>query len=201
MAMRDHERADVVGARVRPMVADDVDEALAMFGAVAEEGLWLGTEAGFDAERRREAWLAGLDDPAQGSFVGVTDESVIVGMASFALTGAGVADIGMAVADRSRGRGLGGRLLDALISAAGDVGAHKVALQVWPHNQRAIALYRSRNFVVEGRMQRHYRRRNGELWDAVLMGLPLDETSPGSPHGGTTGWMQRDQAAGNREER
>jgi len=29
-------------------------------------------------------------------------------------------------------------------------------------------------------MRRHYRRRSGELWDAVIMGLVLDETSPGS---------------------
>jgi ribosomal protein S18 acetylase RimI-like enzyme len=177
MAPQHQERPDVVGAVVRPMAAGDIDEALAMFGAVAEEGVWLGTEAGFDVQRRREAWLAGLDDPAQRAFVGVTDGGVIVGMASFTLASYGVADIGMAVADRWRGRGLGRRLLDALIAAAGDLGAHKVALQVWPHNQRAIALYRSRNFVVEGRLLRHYRRRNGEVWDAVVMGLLLDETS------------------------
>ena len=164
------------------MAAGDIDEALVMFGAVAEEGMWLGTEAGFDVQRRRAAWLAGLDDPGQRAFVGVTAEGVIVGMASVTLASYGVADIGMAVLDRWRGRGLGRRLLDALISAAGDLGAHKVALQVWPHNQRAIAPYRSRNFAVEGRLLRHYRRRNGELWDAVMMGLLLDGTSPGSPH-------------------
>ncbi len=30
---------------------------------------------------------------------------------------------------------------------------------------------------------RHYRRANGELWDALVMGLVLDEVSDGSPHG------------------
>jgi RimJ/RimL family protein N-acetyltransferase len=44
---------------------------------------------------------------------------------------------------------------------------------VWPHNDRAIALYEKLGFVEEGRLRRHYRRRNGELWDAVVMGLVL----------------------------
>ena len=33
-------------------------------------------------------------------------------------------------------------------------------------------------FAVEGRKRRHYRRRNGELWDAVMMGLVLEEDAP-----------------------
>jgi RimJ/RimL family protein N-acetyltransferase len=49
---------------------------------------------------------------------------------------------------------------------------------VWPHNQSARRLYRSFGFEEEGYLRRHYRRRNGELWDAVIMGLLLfDETS------------------------
>jgi RimJ/RimL family protein N-acetyltransferase len=47
---------------------------------------------------------------------------------------------------------------------------------VWPHNDRAIALYARRGFVEEGRLVRHYRRRSGELWDAIIMGLPLSDT-------------------------
>lgn len=54
-------------------------------------------------------------------------------------------------------------------------------LQVWPHNAAAIALYRSRGFTVEGRLG-HHRRANGQLWDAVTMGLVLDTHSPGSPY-------------------
>jgi RimJ/RimL family protein N-acetyltransferase len=59
-------------------------------------------------------------------------------------------------------------------------GAHKVALQVWPHNVAARRLYEKHGFVQEGLLRRHYRRRNGELWDAVVMGMVLDEESPGS---------------------
>ena len=53
---------------------------------------------------------------------------------------------------------------------------------MWPHNDAAIALYRSRGFTVEGRLRRQYRRADGELWDAITMGLVLDTQSPGSPY-------------------
>jgi len=59
---------------------------------------------------------------------------------------------------------------------------HKLALEVWPHNGAARALYRRLGFVDEGRLRRQYRRRSGELWDAIVMGLVVDETSPGSPY-------------------
>ncbi|MGH9179068.1 MAG: GNAT family N-acetyltransferase [Acidimicrobiales bacterium] len=88
----------------------------------------------------------------------------------------GVADLGMLVAAGWRGRGVGTALVLTALDWARQAGAHKVALQVWPHNQAAIGLYRKLGFVEEGRLRRHYRRRNGELWDAVVMGLLLDES-------------------------
>jgi RimJ/RimL family protein N-acetyltransferase len=77
---------------------------------------------------------------------------------------------------------VGSALLEAAIAWARDVGAHKVGLQRWPHNARAAALYEKFGFEEEGRLVRHYRRKNGELWDAVIMGLVLDEETPGSPY-------------------
>jgi len=90
------------------------------------------------------------------------------------LAGYGVADLGMAVAAAWRGRGIGSALLADAIDRARKAGAHKVALQVWPHNSAAIALYERFGFQREGYLTRHYRRRSGELWDAVIMGLRLD---------------------------
>ena len=66
-------------------------------------------------------------------------------------------------------------------------GIHKIELEVWPHNAAGLALYRMVGFDVEGRRRRHYRRRNGELWDAILMALVLDDASPGSPHSDQAG--------------
>ena len=96
-----------------------------------------------------------------------------MGYISVEIASYGVADIGMLVTDGWRGRGLGSALLDAAMEWASGAGAHKVALEVWPHNDAGLALYRRAGFVEEGRKRRHYRRRNGEIWDAVLMGRPL----------------------------
>jgi RimJ/RimL family protein N-acetyltransferase len=60
------------------------------------------------------------------------------------------------------------------VERARQAGVHKLALQVWPHNTAAIALYERFGFRREGHLRSHYRRRSGELWDAVVMGLPLD---------------------------
>ena len=97
----------------------------------------------------------------------------IVGFIGLHLEPYGVVDFGMALLDGWRGQGLGSALLEAAIAWSRESGAHKMSLEVWPHNEAALALYHGRGFVEEGRKVRHYRRRNGELWDAILMGLPL----------------------------
>ena len=75
-------------------------------------------------------------------------------------------------------RCLSGRLLldRALGWARARDDLHKVTLQVWPHNQAALALYRRAGFLVEGYRHAHWRRANGELWDVVEMGLVLDRS-------------------------
>jgi len=72
-------------------------------------------------------------------------------------------------------------LLDAGLDWTVGAGAHKASLEVWPDNHAGRALYQRRGFVEEGRKVRHYRRRNGELWDSVIMGLALDPTGGRPP--------------------
>ena len=79
----------------------------------------------------------------------------------------------MAVARPWRGRGVGSALLIAAIEKARGDGPHKLSLEVFPHNEAAIALYRKFGFLEEGRRVKHYRRANGELWDSIVMGLFL----------------------------
>ena len=158
---------------IRPQTANDIEGALDVFEAVAGEGRWIGTELPFDRAGRAERIRADLNDPDHaGGFV-ADDGGRVVGTIGLRLAPYGVADLGMALLDGYRGQGLGTRLLQAGIDWARDAGAHKLALQVWPHNDVAIALYQKMGFVEEGRLVRHYRRRNGELWDAVVMGRPL----------------------------
>ena len=79
----------------------------------------------------------------------------------------------MMVAAGWRGRGVGTALVAAAIDWARARGLHKLALSVFPHNHAAIALYKKFGFVEEGRLVRHVRRADGQLWDLIEMGLLL----------------------------
>ena len=175
----------VEGITVRHAERADVDAAFELFAEVAEEGRWIGTEPGFDREARLAARHGRFDDPAHASLVAVAEgESArrgIVGDLGITIAPYGVADLGMVVDRRWRGRGVGDALLAAAVDWARAAGAHKVALQVWPHNAAARGLYAKHGFVEEGVLRRHYRRRDGAVWDAVVMGLVLDEATPGGP--------------------
>lgn len=160
--------------KIRRAEPDDYDQTGPLFEAVAAEARWIGTELPIDHEERRARFVEGLTRPDEvASFVAVAYRRVI-GTLGIEKAPYGVAELGMLVDDQWRGCGVGSGLLEAAIAWARSVGAHKVALQMWPHNDRARALYEKFGFVDEGRLVRHYRRRNGELWDAVIMGLLLD---------------------------
>ncbi len=91
------------------------------------------------------------------------------------VSGEGRMEIGMWVAPEWRGKGVGTALMNAALDYARTHGAYKISLEVWPHNAAAIALYEKFGFEREGYLRKHWRRRNGELWDSVVMGLVLDE--------------------------
>jgi RimJ/RimL family protein N-acetyltransferase len=175
----------VTDLRIRPAEPDDFDAWVEVFEAVAAEGKWLGSEAPLDRDARRRGYDQTMADPNAAIFLAEAEDATPsrqVGNIYIHVEPSGVADLGMAVADGWRGQGVGRALMTAAIDFARDHGAHKVTLQVWPHNTRAIALYEKFGFEHEGRLRRHWRRRNGQLWDALVMGLVLDTASPGSPH-------------------
>jgi RimJ/RimL family protein N-acetyltransferase len=157
---------------VRPAREQDLDAIVELFVEVAAEGRWIGTEAPVDRDRRRRRVAEALEQEHAVVLVAEAGGRV-VGQLGMDLARYGVADLGMLVSGRWRGRGVGSALLRAGIEWARGAGAHKVSLQVWPHNAVAIALYEKFGFQREGTLRRHYRRRNGELWDAIVMGLPL----------------------------
>ncbi|MFN2503057.1 MAG: N-acetyltransferase family protein [Acidimicrobiales bacterium] len=166
---------------VRPAAADDVEAMLDVLERVVDEGRWVGTEPPLDRVDRRDRFMAAIESEAAVHLVAVVDGQV-VGELGMERAPYGVAHLGMCVDPGWRGRGVGGALVAEAIAAAPRLGAHKLALQVWPHNSVARRLYRRYGFAEEGRIRRHYRRRNGELWDAVVMGLVIDQESPGSPY-------------------
>ncbi len=79
-----------------------------------------------------------------------------------------VARLGMHVSTRFQGQGIGRKLLDALLDEADRRAISRVELSVYPDNQRALRLYGSVGFLVEGRC-RLSSFRDGTYVDDVLM--------------------------------
>lgn len=162
--------------RVRPATEGDLPVLVEQTWAVAAEGQWLGVEVPFDRDARLArfaGWLTGKTSTVLVADAAGAGGCDVVGYVSVEIASYGVADIGMLLVAGYRGRGVGTMLLNEAIEWAAAHGAHKVGLEVWPHNPAAIALYRRAGFEEEGRRRRHYRRRNGEIWDAVIMGRQL----------------------------
>ncbi len=165
------------GAEVRRAGESDLDIIVGQTWQVASEGRWIGAEVPFDRDARRERLASALANDSAAVLVACTPGGAegpgMVGQIWVSIAPYGVADIGMLVVEAWRGRGICRLLLASAMQWAADAGAHKMALEVWPHNEAAIRLYRGAGFVEEGRKVRRYRRPNGDLWDSVLMGRPL----------------------------
>jgi RimJ/RimL family protein N-acetyltransferase len=160
-----------MGTVVRAATVEDLEEVMAQRREVAAEGRWIGAELPLDEEGDRAMLTAGAE---QGSLFVAEVDGAIVGVLGMHLARYLVADLGMHVKDGHRGQGVGSALLEVAIAWARGQGAHKVALQHWPHNEAAHALYLKFGFEQEGYLRRHYPRKSGEIWDAVVMGLLLD---------------------------
>jgi [ribosomal protein S18]-alanine N-acetyltransferase len=150
-----------------------------IMAAVAEEGL-IGTEPPVDLDARAQRFreLIEAPDPA-ASWVLLDDAEQIVGNAGAHERSPGVLYLGMAILPEARGLGGGRALLEAILEHAQVCGAHKVELEVWIDNARAIAFYASGGFEVEGLRRDHYRRRDGRLRSVLLMARLLQCDQPG----------------------
>lgn len=123
------------------------------------------------ARRFRESISAGAPDTTRI----LESSGRVVGYADLRQTTRGVLVLGMAILAEGRGHGGGGLLLQALLEHAREHGAHKVELEVWIDNARAIALYAGFGFEVEGIRRDHYRRRDASLRSAMIMARHLGE--------------------------
>jgi RimJ/RimL family protein N-acetyltransferase len=160
--------------RVRIATPQDAEGFAAVVALAAEEG-WIASEPPVDvaafARRVREMLAAG-----DTLFV-VDDSGLILGTAGLHATRVnGVVSLGMSIVPAIRGRGWGRTLLQAAVDHARGTQMHKIELEVWPDNERAIALYERFGFEVEGIRRDHYRRRDGSLRSAQLMALLLDQS-------------------------
>jgi RimJ/RimL family protein N-acetyltransferase len=164
---------------VREASRADLPRIFEIYEATAAEGRWIGAELPIDRTERLESWTRAYFDSVGGVMFVAEDAGQVVASASLnwehrSSCGGGVVGLGMCVARPHRGKGIGKELVKACIAWARSAGAHKIALQVWPHNAAARALYERFGFEQEGYLRRHWKRRSGEKWDAVVMGLLLD---------------------------
>lgn len=154
---------------VRPASVADARPMAELFAAVAEERSGIASEPPVDVDARTIQFSASVAE----SMVAVAGDRVI-GMIHVEVSRHGFGEFGMLVDREWRGHGVGSALIQAAIGWARDQGLHKLSLEVFMHNTAAIALYRKCGFVEEGRRVNHYRRANGELWDSLVMGLPIE---------------------------
>jgi putative acetyltransferase len=154
---------------VRPATIEDCEPIARGMKVVVDEGRWLATGASTPVEDLVERFRAAVEWDGQFLFA-LEDAGELVGSLGMHPSAVdGVLTLGMWILPERRGRG-GGRMLMEAALAAVPPEAHKVELEVFPDNEAAIGLYRSLGFEDEGLRRDHYRREDGSLRSALLMG-------------------------------
>lgn len=153
---------------VRHATSDDAEALARLIATVAEEGL-IASEPPVDIDDRARRFRESIEADGSGAFWVLDDGGRVVGNADVHEQVPGVLYLGMAILPEARGRGGGRALMEAILEHARSCGAHKLELEVWVDNARAIALYASAGFEVEGLRRDHYRRRDGRLRSALIM--------------------------------
>ena len=143
--------------------------AARVLAAVAEEG-FLGAQPPVDLEQRAERFRSIIErgEPA-GVWVLEDNDGRQLGHVAVEEVVPGVLGLGMAILPEARGQGGGRALVAAVQDHARACQAHKISLEVWIDNARAIALYAAAGFDVEGLRRDHYRRRDGTLRSTLIM--------------------------------
>ena len=164
-------------AQLRPLTANDGPEWLRIYESVASEGRWIGGELPVDPVRALEGIDKYVNKPNAVMFLAVADD-VAVGFINVTIDEEAVAELGMAIVDGYRSQGIGSSMMEVAIEWAREAGARRLRLEVFPHNERALGLYRKFGFTVTERRVGAHRRRTGEVWDGLV--LERDVCSAGS---------------------
>ena len=168
---------------VRRATPQDADAFAAVVASVAAEGRWIGTQPPVDVAALAERMRGKIEEGVDALWV-LEDDRAVIGTLGLHATGVdGVMGLGMCIVEHARGRGGGRAFMEAALAWARASPLHKVELEVWPDNERAIALYKAYGFEREGLRRDHYRRRDGTLRSSVLMALVLGDPQSRSPDG------------------
>jgi RimJ/RimL family protein N-acetyltransferase len=162
-----------VTASVRHAEPRDAPALVELAEAVAAEPEgWLIAEGGWRSPGEERRYLRAVRRSSHAAVLVAEVGDELVGRLSISRdphpASRHVADLGLLVAKRHRRRGVGRKLLVAAEEWARSTGVLKIELHVFPHNEPAIALYRSLGYEQEGLRRRQYRRA-ADLVDAILM--------------------------------
>jgi RimJ/RimL family protein N-acetyltransferase len=167
---------------LRPARPTDARALASLFAAVRAEGRWLVTppsavsqpsEAFYIGEMIRDASSLALVAEADGEVVG----NVLISVERSVVSDH-VGTLSICVAGGWRDVGIGSALVAGALDWSRGNGLAKVALGVFPDNERAIAVYERAGFVREGLRRRQYRTPNGGYRDELLMAWFADEGAP-----------------------
>jgi len=157
---------------VRQASYEDIDACIELYESVADERRWIGAEPPID-RGRLEAHLRRFIDAADAALVVAASDGGVIGWSVLRFVDAATVTLGMGVAKPWRGRGVGAAIMASAIDWATANTAERIRLEVFPHNDAAIALYRRLGFRDEEMLLGQFPRQSGEVWDAIVMVLPI----------------------------
>ena len=141
----------------------------------AVEAIYAGGIATGDAtfETRTPSWAEFDAGRLPGHRLVAVEDGLVVGWAALSPTSArecyaGVVEHSVYVDRERRGRGIGRRLMEALVAGADSAGLWTIQTSVFPENAASLALHHRLGFRVVGRRER-IARRDGVWRDTVLL--------------------------------
>lgn len=154
------------GWRVRPMIPEDGEQVLEIYA----EGIATG-HATFETEV--PSWSEWDEGHLEACRLVAEEGERILGWAGLSPVSdrcvyGGVAEVSVYVSGTERGRGVGTKLLRALVEAAEDEGLWTLQAGIFPENEASVALHRRCGFQVVGRRER-LGKLDGRWRDVLLM--------------------------------
>ena len=158
---------------VRPPARADAP-ALARFAAAMPPHDLLFLARDIREPKVLEAWLAAQEHGQIASLIAVADSEVVATIAAISdrfSWSPHVWDVRLLVAPGWRGKGLGRRLLDQIVTDAIAAGAGKLTARMTPDQAGAITLFEECGFRAEALLLGHVRAADGTLHDLAVLSL------------------------------
>ncbi len=147
--------------RLRPLTPDDLPVLTRLERELFGPGAWSTAMLTEELTGPDRWYVAAVERSPLGA-------ATVVGYAGLWFDGDDAQVMTIGVAAARQGRGVGGRLLGALVERARELGAASVLLEVRVDNEPALALYRRFGFVTLGRRRGYYQPENADAWTMRL---------------------------------